>query len=171
MMNNRIIEVRRVPEKGYGCFARCDIDKDFLVEKAVTLLIPKAIFVSSASEILSNYVFAFDDDNVVLAFGMGSLFNHSQQPNVSYECAQSDQCVYFISLRPIKAGEELTIDYGRDYIEYTPEPLKTQLLMSSKKTGVAPPTHFRIRRDSHECPTVSDPISDAPNLHFRASKS
>jgi SET domain-containing protein len=153
MMNNRIIEVRLVPDKGYGCFARCDIDKDFLVEKATTLLIPKAIFVSSASEILSNYVFAFDENNVVLALGMGSLFNHSGHPNVSFECA-NDQCVYFVSLRPIKTGEELTIDYGRDYIENTPEPLRTQMLTSKKKCTS---THFRI--------------SDVPNRHFRTVKS
>lgn len=156
MMNNRIIEVKLVPDKGYGCFARCDIDKDFLVEKSATLLIPKAIFVSSASEILSNYVFAYDDDNVVLALGMGSLFNHSEHPNVSYEVTRSDQCIYFISLRPIKAGEELTIDYGKDYIENTPEPLRTQLLTSSKTPVQDKSSHFRI--------------SATPNRHFRSHK-
>ena len=45
---------------------------------------------------------------------LGSLFNHSQTPNVSYNLDQDTQSIRFTTFRTISPGEELYICYGRE---------------------------------------------------------
>ncbi len=50
-----------------------------------------------------------------LVLGYGSLYKHSQEPNVEYSYNRSNRQMYFKAARPIQAHEELTINYGKDY--------------------------------------------------------
>ena len=47
-----------------------------------------------------------------LALGHGSLYNHSDESNAFVEMEDSTNLLYFYALKKIKAGEEITIDYG-----------------------------------------------------------
>ena len=49
-----------------------------------------------------------------IALGLGSLFNHTSNPNVSYTGHAGDKTIIFTAMRDIAAGEELTIDYNAD---------------------------------------------------------
>jgi SET domain-containing protein len=44
------------------------------------------------------------------------LYNHSHEPNVEYVEDEADT-IAFRALRNVKAGEELTIDYGEEWWE------------------------------------------------------
>ncbi|KAF8840763.1 cytidine deaminase-like protein [Paxillus ammoniavirescens] len=49
---------------------------------------------------------------MALALGLGSLFNHSGQPNVSFSIDSARECITYTSARTINPDEELCIFYG-----------------------------------------------------------
>lgn len=52
-----------------------------------------------------------------LVLGYGSLYKHSEEPNVEYAYNRANRQMYFKAARVIQAHEELTINYGKDYWE------------------------------------------------------
>jgi uncharacterized protein len=66
---------------------------------------------------LGDYVFRFRsvrDGDVVLLLGYGALYNHSADPNVEY-VQDEPTLITFVARRGIRAGEDLTIDYGDEW--------------------------------------------------------
>lgn len=51
---------------------------------------------------------------MLLALGVGSLFNHSRQPNLDYRIDHDKLVINYFAVRDIKAEEELTIFYGHN---------------------------------------------------------
>ena len=49
---------------------------------------------------------------MLLALGVGSLFNHSRRPNLNYRIDSKNLLIKYIAMRNIGADEELTIYYG-----------------------------------------------------------
>lgn len=64
--------------------------------------------------IMENYTFVWDSrkKSVAILLGFGSLYNHSVKPNADYIKKLKDGVMIFKAMRKIKAGEEITIDYG-----------------------------------------------------------
>lgn len=62
--------------------------------------------------VLKDYLFKGHDGSMLLALGVGSLFNHSKHPNLDYRVDVHSQLIRYIAARSIKAHEELTIFYG-----------------------------------------------------------
>jgi SET domain-containing protein len=48
------------------------------------------------------------------ALGLGSLYNHSAEPNAECELDLDDETLVLRARRVIDAGEEVTISYGED---------------------------------------------------------
>ena len=111
---SELITVKRIPGKGRGVFARCDIKKDTEIERVPVLVIPERDIYSEAGDgMLSEYVFAWGKKTVGLALGYGSLYNHSYKPNARYE-DDGQRTKAYIAIRKIAAGEEITINYNGD---------------------------------------------------------
>ncbi|KAF9046419.1 hypothetical protein BJ165DRAFT_1471541 [Panaeolus papilionaceus] len=51
---------------------------------------------------------------MALALGIGSLFNHSSSPNVSYSLDRMSDSIRYTTVRDIEQGEELCIFYGHN---------------------------------------------------------
>lgn len=106
---------------GRGVFARRDIAAGEIFERAPVLLIPRAqVFgpgeAAQRAARISWYVFSWINtrrDYVALALGYGSIYNHSETPNARYRMHLPDVMEFF-ALRPIRAGEEITVDYHGD---------------------------------------------------------
>jgi len=49
---------------------------------------------------------------MLMALGVGSLFNHSQQPNLNYTIDHDQLVIKYRAARAIAPQEELTITYG-----------------------------------------------------------
>lgn len=62
--------------------------------------------------VLERYLFKVQDGSMLLALGVGSLFNHSKHPNLDYRIDVANQLIRYTAARDIKADEELTIFYG-----------------------------------------------------------
>ena len=127
---------------GRSVFARRDIAADEIFERAPVLLIPRAqVFgpgdAAQRAARISWYVFGWINtrrDYVALALGYGSIYNHSETPNARYRMHLPDVMEFF-ALRPIHAGEEITIDYRGD--EHQSKPLSFEI--STEPATPAPP--------------------------------
>lgn len=109
------IKVMESPGKGRGVFAVRDIEKDELIEIAPVLFIPAGEQPILDASILGFYVFSpndRDDGASVLALGYVSLYNNTKRPNAYYSV--SSWIATIQADRKIKAGTEITVDYGWD---------------------------------------------------------
>jgi SET domain-containing protein len=120
-----MVEVRRLENRGRGgrgVFATRDIAAGTVIERAPVILIPQEQVFGNTPEArhsarISWYVFDWDGmtkrNYVALALGYGSIYNHSYTPNARYTREPPDVLV-FHSVRDIKCGEEITINYHGD---------------------------------------------------------
>jgi hypothetical protein len=107
-----LIEVKRVPGKGRGVFAKEFIPEGTVFERVPVLVLPaKEVLPYDEGGVLWQYVFEYGRNNVALALGFGSLYNHSYSPNARYDDA-GRQIKEYKALRDIQKGEEITINYN-----------------------------------------------------------
>lgn len=99
---------------GRGVFATRRIESGETIEICPTMDLMDA----DVTGRLGDYVLksSEDDDVVVLMFGWGMLYNHSEDPNAEYRQHDIDE-IAFIALREIDPDEEITISYGEDWWE------------------------------------------------------
>ena len=121
-MQTGLVEVRRATDRGRGgrgVYARVDIAKGTLIERAPVLLVPSAQVFYRKSERdppprLTWYVFDWTGvckrDYVAVALGYGSLYNHRIRCNAEWDPVPPD-LIEFRAHRDIAAGEEVTINY------------------------------------------------------------
>ena len=97
---------------GRGVFATRAFAKGDAVESCPTLELPGDEVVGQ----LGDYVFGSneDEDEVILLLGYGMLYNHSYEANCEY-IQEGPRVITFVTLRPSRPGEELTIDYGEEW--------------------------------------------------------
>jgi SET domain-containing protein len=114
---NPDIHLRPVEGMGRGVFASRAFKKNEVIEKCpVVVLDGRALPAGN----LSNYVFTFPSTNpkvkrytrLAVAFGYGSLYNHSDRPNIWFygRCKTLD--ILFVACRDIEAGEHLCYNYN-----------------------------------------------------------
>ena len=110
VQQSEYLEIRRVPGKGRGVFARILIPKGTTFETVPMLVCKQEDILCST---LMDYVYCWGKETVGLALGYGSLYNHSFSPNARYDDL-TQQRKSFTSLRDIPPGEEITINYNGD---------------------------------------------------------
>ena len=114
-----VIEVKPAHgKKGKGAFAKKDIPKGKIIEISHVILIPNLEYENIKKTVLDNYTFIWDDPKNEGAFHMAfalticQFMNHSYDPNVIYQFVYRNETIEFMTLRNIKKGEELTINYN-----------------------------------------------------------
>ena len=119
LSHSDLVEVRLVPQKGRGVFARRLIRKDDVIERVPVLVLPAGEVEESEEWAgISGYCFHWGRGTLALALGYGSLYNHSYSPNARYDDIGKRTKV-FTALRDIAAGEEITINYNGDPADQT----------------------------------------------------
>ena len=109
------VKVKR-SRTGLGVFALEDIAKGQLIVEYTGERISNA----EADRRGGRYLFAVTDDIVIDGKGRENLsryINHACEPNAEAEHDESDDRIYIRSIKKIRAGEEITYDYGREYLE------------------------------------------------------
>lgn len=103
-----------VPGKGRGVFATQPIKKGEIIEVAPVVPVSKKHVPDGAPPDM--YVLDWDEDvkgkEYAMALGYIMLYNHSPDANMELESDLEALTVTAVALRNIKAGEELTWDYG-----------------------------------------------------------
>jgi len=107
---------------GHGVFAAEYIPADTTLEECYHLRIRK----EECSGIIDDYVYsvAADDDDsqessecYSLPLGCGSIFNHSDEHNTEYWHDTERDLIVFHTIKDVSAGEQLFINYGKDWWE------------------------------------------------------
>ncbi|BGP42350.1 tRNA-specific adenosine deaminase subunit tad3 [Rhodotorula kratochvilovae] len=116
------------PALGRGVYATSYIPAGKVIEISPVLVLPEHEYKGrqpgeqddgtlkgvEASQ-LRGYVFTWGrDGSMAVALGIGSLFNHSSSPNVTYSLDYSQYTISYRTAKSVKEGEELTIFYGHN---------------------------------------------------------
>ncbi|MEG1142326.1 MAG: SET domain-containing protein-lysine N-methyltransferase, partial [Clostridia bacterium] len=106
-------EVIRV-KNGYIVKATENFRKGDIIERAPVILQSSDILKYNQ---LKDIVFEIDKENGIygLVLGNGSLYSHSDQPNLDYAWDKIKSRMCFITRKKIAKGEILTINYGFEY--------------------------------------------------------
>jgi SET domain-containing protein len=108
------IYVKDTQKYGRGIYAERDIKKGEKFEVSPIIMISTEEWEKYLEKtILYNYLFYWGE-NLALALGYGSLFNHSYQPNARFYNNMANLSIDFYALRDIKQDEEITINYHGD---------------------------------------------------------
>lgn len=68
---------------------------------------------------INHYYFNWNNEQAgermgALAFGYGSIYNHSYQPNAKYQQLYDEKIIRFTALKDIEIGDEITVNYNKD---------------------------------------------------------
>ena len=98
-------------EPGKGVFAGENIKKGEIIEVAPILILEFTDFTDTKWNLLFEYYF-WMDDSVVLALGYGSMYNHSENPNIEYLISKKEKSITFTAVKSIKKNEEILFNYS-----------------------------------------------------------
>lgn len=102
------------PGTGEGLFARSSIAKGDFIAEYTGVKIPTKV----ADEMNTRYLFEVDEDWTIdgeTPDNIARYINHSCDPNAEAEI--HDGHILISAVRRIPAGEEITIDYGKEYYD------------------------------------------------------
>jgi hypothetical protein len=100
--------------KSYVISARTQFARGEIVEVCPVIQLGSE---STAIDTLRDIVFELDknNDQWALVLGYGSLYGHSDKPNLDYAYNKKNRQMVFIAKNSIQMGEEFTINYGNDF--------------------------------------------------------
>jgi hypothetical protein len=108
-----MLYIDQSPGKGRGVFTDSTIPAGAPIERAPVIIIPAGQWENMEGTVLFDYYFAWKEHSA-LALGLGSLYNHSYNPNARYHKQYAEQVIEIVALRTIHAGEEILINYNGD---------------------------------------------------------
>ncbi len=108
------IYVAASPLGGRGVFTAASVPEKALIEIAPMLVLKAEDKENIDATRLFNYYFLWgeNEEKCAIALGYGSLYNHSFEPNARYLADFESNTLHFYALRPIEAGEEITVNYN-----------------------------------------------------------
>ncbi len=101
-------------EKGRGVFTTADIAKGTVIEIAPVIVMSREDRRLLDETLLHDYIFEWGEDRKAccMALGYVPIYNHSYRSNCEYEMDYEDELISVKSVRFIKAGEEISINYN-----------------------------------------------------------
>lgn len=122
-IGNRIAWMSSGPKKGRGIFALIDFKEGDVIETSPVTIISKAetdLFddekKTGVESIIDQYLLLWQEDvkgqEYCMGHGFLMLYNHSETPSALQKRDFDMKTISMIANRDIKAGEEITFDYG-----------------------------------------------------------
>ena len=108
------VRVSSIPGKGRGVVATRPIAEAEVILRNPVLVIPGEEWDHLQHTVVSRYCFSWHDtrDDSAIALGVGSLLNHSYQPNACAYTSRRERLIEIVALRDIEVHEEITINYN-----------------------------------------------------------
>ena len=103
-----------------GVFAINPIKKGTLFHQAPVICYPNEEHEHIEKTLLADYAFEFGIGRTAILLGYGMLFNHSYEPNATYEINFDNYTFDFFAYKDIEAGEEIFINYNGDVDDLDP---------------------------------------------------
>ena len=114
--------VKDTEKYGKGIYATRDIKAGELIEVSPVLVSCKNEWKYLKKTVLFNYCFTWGEDyeQIAIALGYGSLFNHSYTPNTTFINNLDNLSIDFYANENIKDGEEITVNYNGELDDKSP---------------------------------------------------
>jgi uncharacterized protein len=108
------VEFSKRPGGDYTIIGKTQFARGEIVEVCPVIITGE---IAKTIDRLKDIIFEIDKakDQWGIVLGYGSLYRHSQTPNLDYAYNPKNKQMYFVTNKFIKLGEELTINYGDDY--------------------------------------------------------
>jgi len=107
---------------GRGVFTSEDIEAGTVVELAPVIVMSSAERKLLDQTLLHDYIFEWgeQEQQCCMALGYVPVYNHSYTSNCEYEMDYEAQLIRITAVQPVKAGEELFINYNGDWNDSKP---------------------------------------------------
>jgi SET domain-containing protein len=104
-------------KKGRGVFTSEIIKAKTIIEISPVIVMSNNDRVLLDQTLLHDYIFEWGEkrNQCCVALGYVSIYNHSYQSNCEYEMDYKQELISIKTMRLIKAGEELFINYNGDW--------------------------------------------------------
>ncbi len=114
--------VAQTENMGRGVFTSEDIAADLIIEAAPVIVMSKEDKAYLDKTKLHDYIFDWGKDTkqCCMALGLVPVYNHSYTSNCEYIMDYDADIIFIQTVRPIKKGEELTINYNGDWNDAAP---------------------------------------------------
>jgi uncharacterized protein len=111
------LQIAKVNNKGNGIIALKNIPADIIIEISPAIVMTAAERKLIDKTELYNYIFVWGhtESECCMAQGYISIYNHAMPSNAEYFMDFDDNTIAIKTIRKIKAGEEITINYNGDY--------------------------------------------------------
>ena len=98
---------------GRGVLARVDIAKGEIIERCPIIEVPKNDVSILRESVLATYFFYFGKGkkHLAIALGFGSIYNHSNKANATFEVKPKKMIIEFVAKENIKKDTEITFNY------------------------------------------------------------
>lgn len=103
-------------------FTSEDIDVGTVVEISPVIIMSNKERELLDQTLLHDYIFEWGDkkDKCCMALGYVPVYNHSYESNCEYEMDFEQELISIKTVRQVKAGEQLFINYNGDWDDPTP---------------------------------------------------
>jgi uncharacterized protein len=117
-----ILSIESTSEKGRGVFTSADIDRDTVIECSPVIVMTREERKLLDRTLLHDYIFEWGPGRTqcCMALGYVPIYNHSYRSNCEYVMDYDRQLISVRTVRFIKAGEELFINYNGDWNDAKP---------------------------------------------------
>jgi uncharacterized protein len=117
-----VLSIAAASQKGRGVFTESDINRDTVIEISPVIVRTKEDRMLLDQTLLHDYIFEWGQDTkqCCMALGYIPLYNHSYRSNCVYQMDYEEQLISIKTVRFIKAGEELFINYNGDWNDPKP---------------------------------------------------
>jgi len=111
------LHIRDTKEMGRGVFTNADIEEDTIIEVSPVIVMSGEERKLLDQTLLHDYIFEWGEKSkqCCMALGYVAVYNHSYKSNCEYEMNFDEQLITIKTMRYIKAGEELFINYNGDW--------------------------------------------------------
>ena len=117
-----ILTIAPSPNRGRGVFATEAIQMNTTIEIAPVIVLTKEHRIIVEQTLLYDYIFEWGEDHksAAVALGYVSIYNHTIHPNCVYEMDYENDRISIITIKDIKVGEELFINYNAEVDQASP---------------------------------------------------
>lgn len=111
------IYVKKSSGKGRGVFSKAALKKNTLIEIAPVIVMSNKDRQFLDQTLLHDYIFEWGigQQECCMALGFIPLYNHSYESNCEYEMNFVKEIISIKTVRAIRAGEELLINYNGEW--------------------------------------------------------
>jgi len=109
-----ILEIKKSPKRGRGVFAMADIKAGVVIEISPVIVLSAKERKIVEQTLLFDYIFEWGENKkkACVALGYVSLYNHNYNANCEYEMDFKKRIMTITTVKDIKKGEELFVNYN-----------------------------------------------------------